>query len=312
MTPYRILHGTKKFFASAVLASSIAGIFSACEDNVPTVGSDLATNEVQIALDSLIWDDTEQYIHRGDYKLPVTCPKISYTTEFDDAIDARSTNNLIGRISVPEYGDLRCSFVSRMMCATKLAIPDSIPIEQIDSMKLILSIKRGDLTGDSLAPQQLRVFRLTKSLPLDIDNRFDPTGYYDPSDPIGTRSYTLSALGMSDSIYSTQSYVNIQIPMTREMAVRTVREYRENQSIFAWPQTFEKYFHGIYVEPSFGSGCVANIQESNFVIYYSYKQEETKKNDDNTVTTVVNTKAAMTGVFQSSPIVLNSNNVIYT
>ncbi|MDE5840215.1 MAG: hypothetical protein K2H49_04780, partial [Muribaculaceae bacterium] len=49
-----------------------------------------------------------------------------------------------------------------------------------------------------------------------------------------------------------------------------------------------------------------------FVIYYNYKQVENKKNDDGTYTAVVKTKTAVTGVFQSSPIVLNSNNVIYT
>lgn len=55
-------------------------------------------------------------------------------------------------------------------------MPDSA---QVDSMKLVLSVPRGQLTGDSLAPQQLRAFQLSKSLPLDINNTFDPTGYYD-------------------------------------------------------------------------------------------------------------------------------------
>ncbi|MDE6696196.1 MAG: DUF4270 domain-containing protein [Muribaculaceae bacterium] len=311
MTQTTILRRYKRIFNAFLLATIIAGIFSACENNVPTVGSDLASNEVQIALDSLIWNNTDQYIHRGDKKVLVACPKIPYATIYDDSIDARSTNNLIGRISVPEYGDLRCSFVSRMMCATKLAIPDSIRYEQIDSMKLLLRVQRGDLTGDSLAPQQLKVYQLTKSLPSDIDNRFDPTGYYDPSAPIGTRSYTLSALGMSDSLFKNLKTIFIEIPMSKKMAQDTYLAYKTNPSVFAWPQTFEQYFHGIYVEPTFGRGCVANIQESSFVIFYSYKTEETKKNEDGTSTVVVKTKSSYVGVFQSSPIVLNSNNVIY-
>ncbi|MDE6023094.1 MAG: hypothetical protein K2G13_06285, partial [Muribaculaceae bacterium] len=113
--------------AASLLSLAMAGGFVACQDTVSTVGSDLASSEVQIALDSIIWDGTEQYIQRGDGKILVNCPKISYTTLFDDAIDTRSTTNLLGRISVPEYGDLNCSFVSRLMCTTSLAIPDSIP-----------------------------------------------------------------------------------------------------------------------------------------------------------------------------------------
>ena len=292
------------------LGLALAAGLASCENEVSPVGGSLATGEVQIALDSLIWDGSSQKIYRGEKELNVNPPKISFSTEFEDAIDSRSTTNLVGRLSVPEYGDLNCSFVSRLMCTTKLAIPDSIPEEQIDSMKLRLSVPRGALTGDSLAPQQLRVYKLTKSLPLDITNKFDPTGYYDPQNPIGSKSYTLSALGMSDSIYSKLSYINIEIPMSREMALKTVEAYRKNPSTFQWPQSFEEYFHGIYVEPSFGRGCVANIAATNFLIYYNYKKLETITTTDTTYTELKN-KVAAVGVFESSPIVLNSNNITY-
>lgn len=313
MTFHNTLRKKSVLLATLFLIMASTGLISSCQDTVSTVGSDLAGGEVQIALDSLIWDGTDQYIHRGDEKTLVNCPKISYSPVFDDAVDTRSTTNLLGRISVPEYGDLNCSFVSRLMCTTTLAIPDSIPIEQIDSMKLILRVPRGELTGDSLAPQQLRVFRLTKSLPSDIDNRFDPTGYYDPSDPIGSRSFTLSALGMSDSIYLKLNYIDIDIHMSKEMAIETVNAYRNKatQDIFSWPQTFEKYFHGIYVEPSFGRGCVANIAATRFIIYYNYKVKESSTGSDGVVTSTVKTKTGAVGVFESSPIVLNSNNIAY-
>lgn len=306
------LRKTLRLLAAPILGLAAGALIASCEDKVSTVGSDLASGEVQIALDSLIWDGTEQYVYRGEQKLLVPCPKLSYTTIFDDAVDSRSTTNLLGRISVPEYGDLNCSFVSQMLSTTRLDIPDSIPVSQVDSMKLVLYVPRGALTGDSLAPQQLKVYRLTKSLPSDIDNRFDPTGYYDPQKPLGTRSFTLSALGMSDSLYTHLPFIDIEIPLSREMAVETVNAYRNDQikSIFEWPQTFEKYFHGIYVEPSFGRGCVANIIYTDFVIFYNYKKTETTTTDDKTTTTVT-TKVGTTGVFASSPIVLSSNNISY-
>ncbi|MDE7409747.1 MAG: DUF4270 domain-containing protein [Muribaculaceae bacterium] len=301
--------------AAPFLTIAAGGLLLSCEDKTPTVGGALASGEVQIALDSLTWNGTDQTIHRGEQQKTVFCPKISYVTIFNDSVDTRSTSNLIGRISVPEYGDLNCSFVSRLMCTTTLDIPDSISKkpERIDSMKLVLTVPRGALTGDSLAPQQLRVFELTKSLPNDIDNRFDPTGYYDPANPLGTRSYTLSALGMSDSLYSTRRYVDIEIPMSREMALKTVEAYtnQATKDIFAWPQTFEKYFHGIYVEPSFGRGCVANIALTNFLIYYHYYAMESTQDAEGKPVETLTTKVGCTGVFASSPIVLSSNNVIY-
>ncbi len=300
-------------YAAPFLALAAGGFLLSCENETPTVGGQLANGEVKIALDSLIWDGSEQYIFRGEEKTPYKCQKLSYTTIFDDAVDTRSTTNLIGRISVPEYGDLNCSFVSRLLCTTSLAIPDSIKEEQIDSMKVVLTVPRGALTGDSLAPQQLRVFRLNKSLPNDIDNRFDPTGYYDPSKPLGSRTYTLSALGMSDSLYTTTQVLNIAIPLPRDMAIETVKAYRDpsKKSIFAWPQEFEKFFHGIYVEPSFGRGCIANIAFTDFVIYYNYKVTEAAKDTAGNAINTVATKIGGAGVFTSSPIVLSSNNVVY-
>lgn len=304
-----------KLLAVPFLTIASGALIISCEDKTPTVGSTLASGEVQIALDSLIWNGTEQILHRGDQQQTYLCQKIDYETIFDDAVDTRSSTNLLGRISVPEYGDLNCSFVSRLMCTTSLDIPDSIRTkpERIDSMKLYLTVPRGALTGDSLAPQQLKVYELTKSLPDDIDNRFDPTGYYDPSNPLGSRSFTLSALGMSDSLYQTRRYVDIVIPMTREMALKTVEAYNNpaTKDIFAWPQSFEKYFPGIYVEPSFGRGCVANIDLTNFVIYYHYTVSESKTDKDGNTSTEYITKVGSTGVFASSPIVLSSNNVIY-
>ena len=311
MTHHKSKGKMLSMLAAPILSIAASGFLASCEEGVSPIGGDLASGEVQIALDSLVWDGSEQYIQRGENKTLVTCPKISYTTEFDKSVDSRSTTNLIGRLSVPEYGDLRCSFVSRMMAATKIMIPDSIPLEHVDSMKLILNVPRGQLTGDSLAPQQLRVYRLTKSLPADITNEFDPTGYYDPADPIGSRSYTLSALGMGDSLYKSLRYINIDIPMSKQMAIETVEAYRKNPETFSWPQSFEKYFHGIYVEPSFGRGCVANIAGTLFVIYYNYKELETSTSDDGTPSVEVKTKVGTVGVFESSPIVLSSNNIEY-
>ncbi len=312
MMRHTSLRKTLKLLAAPIIGITAGVMIASCQDEVSKVGSDLANGEVQIALDSLIWDGSEQYIHRGDQQHLVKCDPIKYETIFNDTVDTRSTTNLIGRISVPEYGDLTCSYVSQLMCTTRLDIPDSIPVEHVDSMRLILSVPRGELTGDSLAPQQLKVYRLTKSLPSDIDNTFNPKGYYDPNNPLGSRSFTLSALGMNDSIYQAKTLINIEIPLSKKMAEETVNAYRnkDTKGIFEWPQTFEEYFPGIYVEPSFGRGCVANIAMTNFVLFYHYKKLETTTTDSTTTSNWV-TKVGYTGVFASSPIVLSSNNITY-
>ena len=128
------------------------------------------------------------------------------------------------------------------MCAYPFPVADSIASSRVDSVVMMVSVPRGYLTGDSLAPQQLTVYPLTKQLPADIANNFDPQGYYDPSRILGRRSYTLSEISSSDSVFAKSKYVHIKVNLPREFGVKTFDDYRSNPEIFQWPQSFAKYF----------------------------------------------------------------------
>ena len=159
-----------------------------------------------------------------------------------------------------------------MMRATKINIPDSIPESDVDSIRLVMSIPRGALTGDSLAPQQLRVFRINKALPKDIDSKFDPTGYYDPSEVFATKSYTVSNISKNDTIFANSAYVNIPMMLPNEFGLELFRKYRDNDPVFEWPATFNQWFPGLYVEQNFGNGCVANISSVRAYLYWHRKE----------------------------------------
>lgn len=273
----------------ALYASLMAA--TACDDEISTIGSSLTQGEIEIIIDTLALEAPVKSI-RGEQ------------------IDTRSTTTLVGRLQVPEYGSLTSSFVARLMCASSLNIPDTIPLSQVDSIKLLLRAPRSLVTGDSLAPQQMQVFELTKQLPADLTNQFDPTGYYDPDAPLGTRSYSLSALGMNDSIYKKASSITIPITLPREMAQDIVRQYREDPSVFSWPSSFAEYFPGLYVRPSFGQGAIANISSADFNIYYSYPTKVTVIEDNEAVT---KTQMVTDSVapFAMAPEVLSSSNITY-
>ena len=124
-----------------------------CEDGSYLPGDSLLRGDVSIEIDSTF---------------VVTGRSIEYTT-----INSKSMTQLLGHLSVPEYGDLDCSFVSQLMAAGSLGIPDSIPTENVDSMRVRFRFANTAFTGDSLAPQQLKIYQLTKQLPSDIDNNFE-------------------------------------------------------------------------------------------------------------------------------------------
>lgn len=282
----------KSIYTAAALLSF--AFLSSCEDNTSPIGGSLVSGEVSITVDTLEM-------------------KIDAKSILEPDFDSRTQTKLLGRINVPEYGSLDCSFVSQLMCATKMNIPDSITVNDIDSMRMVLTVPRGSLTGDSLAPQQLKVYQLTRQLPSDINSAFDPDGYYNPSNPLGYKSYTLSALSMNDSLFKRQEYIRIPIMMPKKLAQDMFTAYRNNPEIFQWPQTFAQHFPGVYVEQNFGNGCIGVISSMKFYTYWHYMKQVYKKKDDDSgeyhyVPTLTRDSVCL---FSSQPEVLSANKITY-
>ena len=100
-------------------AFALASLAVACDDDENKIGPSLSTGEVNITIDSLTFDLHATPIDQKDF-------------------DARSGNLLLGNLNVPEYGDLNCSFVTRLMCASGLNVPDSLSApDRVDSARLL-------------------------------------------------------------------------------------------------------------------------------------------------------------------------------
>lgn len=270
----------------------------ACDDNTTTIGSVISTGEVVINVDSIT------------YKLNAKAVKT-------DVFDSKSGNLMIGSIQVDNYGTLDCSFVTRLMPSANLEIPDSIFelenfIERVDSCKILMGAKRSEITGDSLAPQKMTVFKLTEQLPAEINNTFNPEGYYNPSDPFGSLSYTVSGVAQKDSAFYKNKYVELNMNLPLEFGKEIFRKYKEEPEIFQWPQIMAKEFlPGLYFKPTFGNGCVANINNLYLGVFYYTLNSSTEVDEDGKTTTTVSKVTNLAVPFTVSPEVLSSNNIKY-
>lgn len=280
--------------AKCLLAAAVMPFLAliSCDDDVSPIGGSLANGEVTISVDSL---ET----------------RLDASTIHYESFDGRNVTKLLGRISVPEYGSLSCSFVSQMLSSTKMNVPDSITEEEVDSMRLVLSVPRGSLTGDSLAPQQLRVYRLTKELPADITTTFNPDGYFASSSLLGKQTYTLSNIARGDSALKKDAYVRIPVKFPLDFARELFRKYRADDPVFQWPSTFNQYFPGIYVEQNFGNGCVANISKAEAFLYWHRTAQVSETQDDGTTKLVNKTLRDSVCLLASQPEVLSSNIIDY-
>ena len=284
-----------KFYklTSLFLLLGFLTVISACEEETTSIGSSLTTGEVVITVDTF-------YFQLQGKALPI------------ENFDSKSGILMMGNIENKEYGKLNCSFVTRLMCAPKLDVPDTLFYpERVDSCKLILGAKRSEIVGDSMAPQRFTVYELTKQLPSSINNLFNPEGYYDPASPLASRSYTLSQLGSSDSAFYNNSYIELSVNLPQSLGKEIFEKYKNEPEIFQWPQTMaENFLKGLYVKSTYGKGNIANIESAYVAVFYYNLAKATVVEDGDTITKEVHVNN-VTFPFAVSPEVLSSNNITY-
>lgn len=278
--------------APALLALMSAAALSSCEDEVSPIGSTIANGEVNISVDSLVL-------------------KVQASTIKDMNVDARSTSMLIGNLNIPEYGSLSAAYVSQLLSASAMQIPDSIGVDRVDSMKMVLQMPRNLTIGDTLAPQQLKIYRLNRQLPSNIMSDFNPAGYFDQADYVATRNYTLSAIALGDTAFRKQANLMIGFPLPKQWAIDTFNAYRNGSDVFEWPANFNKVFPGLYVQPSFGRGAMANVSATKLFLYYHYFTTKNVVENDVAVAKRITVRDSVC-LFSTSPEVIGSSILSYT
>ena len=216
----------------------------------------------------------------------------------DQFIQSRTTRQLLGVIKAEGYGVLKSDFVTQFMPANALDTA-KVKAENIDSVRFHMRIPMGGYFGDSVVPMRVNVYKLKKLLPSPIYSNFDPTEYYDEKDLIGTASYSASGMSLPDSI-KLQRYREIAVKLPLEMGVEFYNEYIKNPATFNSPESFAKYFPGVYVTTSYGNGRMMNINSSIITLYY-HKHLKIEERD-----TTVLYKGEY---FATTPEVITNNNI---
>lgn len=266
----------KKTFNFLLLCVALAWGMISCNDN-PT-GSSISQTEIEIVMDSSF--------------------TVTGTSVENYKIASRTLTQLLGVIEAENYGTLRSDVVTQFMPSFKL---DTVGVTaaDIDSVKLIFKTPKGGFTGDSIVPMRLNVYRLTKQLPNTISSDFNPAEYYSKDNIFGSQIYSASLLGYNDSI-AKLPYKEVKVKIPKSFGVELFTEYKNRPETFATPEAFAKFFPGVYITTSYGSGRVMNIENTEMDIYYRKKMKVGEKD----------TTYNMTGTYLAvSPEVITNNNI---
>ncbi len=239
------LFPSSKGLRTLLLPVAALSLYTACSD-MPNQGISLVEDQSQIE----IYTD---YVLAG-------------RTVDNNRIQSHTITQVLGKIDAKGYGLFESDFLTQFMPAAQL-VTENVSVEDIDSLKLLMFVRNGQYIGDSIAPMGLEVYRLNRQLPPVIYSDDNPANYYDPSDLLASKIYSCNAQGQTDSIKKL-SYRLIDVKLPLELGKELFTLYLDNPGVFSSPVQFARYFPGIYVRNTFGSGRVVEITSTVMRMYY--------------------------------------------
>ncbi|MCD8268822.1 MAG: DUF4270 domain-containing protein, partial [Parabacteroides sp.] len=242
-------------------------ILSGCSDDLNLVGSTIQPE--------------------GD-KMPVYVDtfQMQATTLLMDSVYTRTTNGLLGEFYDPLYGSVKSDYICQFYCLEGFKFKHEPINGKIDSVDFRISYYSGSWVGDSLTPMRAEIFPVTKQLERDFYTNFDPDTYCDLQQSLGKQTYAAHDNSVPDSIRNAinsngdPTYVpSVTIRMPREFGQKFYDESVNNPNTFKNQEDFNKFFPGLYVTNTYGSGNILQINLSSFSIYYKYNIKGSQAQD---------------------------------
>ncbi len=257
-------------------------LFAAC-DQSSSIGNILADENITIVVDSNF--------------------TITGSSRLNSVVQSRTLNQLVGEVEAKGYGHIYSDYVGQFM-PTLTIDTTGVTTQSLDSVKLFMYMPSGNFVGDSLVPMGIDVYRLTRDLPYPIYSNFDPQGYYDPAQKLGSSTFIASTVNEPDSIKKYGgTYATVKLPIS--FAHEMFNAYKANPSIFSSPSAFAKdIFKGFYIKSSYGSGRISDFYATSIRIFYH-------KNVWNADSNRYDLKKLAGDYFAATPEVVVNNNIRY-
>jgi hypothetical protein len=200
-----------------------------------------------------------------------------------DSIYAKTATGLLGEIYDPLFGDLKADFICQFYTQDGFTFRHEPIGGKIDSVQFFLFYSNRDWIGDSLASMQATVYPVVKPLDRNYYTNINPAQYVDFNNPLASKTYSPRDLTVSDSLwnatttsgsYTIPSYdAHIRIKLPVSLGQKFYDESVNNPGNFADQDAFNRFFPGLHVTNTFGSGNILSINATQIVIYYNYYAE---------------------------------------
>lgn len=223
------------FILCAVVAAS-------CDDTLKEIGFTIQPGKDRITI--------------GTDTLPLQARTIQV-----DRIFAKTKNPVLGEYVDPLFGTIKSEYVGEFYYPEGESFPEG---SVIDSVRLSLFFDTW--VGDSLAPMELSVYEVVKTLPRsNYYTDFNPITYVSSS-PLGKSIFTAANWEVSEEEKGQTDYRMAIVDLPNSLGQRML----DNPDSLIDTETFRNFFKGLYITTTFGSGTIIQVDYTYFVIHYHY------------------------------------------
>lgn len=267
-----------------ILLVALFAIVYSCDDSLKNIGFTIQpdTDRIVVGTDSLI----------------LQARTVSVDELLPDGMFSKTKNPILGIFKDPLYGSIRSDYVSEFYYPEGKNFPDNATVDSIQ-----FAVFYNEWQGDSLAPIGLKVYEIDKELPsLSHSTKFDPTGYVDMSNPIGSGIFTAANIEVPEEERNQSGYYHraiVDLPKSLGERIHHLSETVEGLNT----DIFKEYFKGVYVTTDFGTSSIVTVDHTYLYVHFQYLDE--KGSSDKTKDTI----RTGTMILNSTPEVIQINQI---
>lgn len=236
-----------------------------CDDNTKSLGVGMFPPGDKIEVDGKIYKSTSESVESG-------------------SIFAKTDQFYIGKYLDEDFGDYEASFLTQFNCTDSLQFPKLYDgtIEGPDKglmagdsiIQTEIIFNYSSVFGDTIAPVNIRVYKLNKQLRTDYYTDIDAEEFYDEQDVLSEATY--SAVGLKPQVNANpnapqepkQSF--IRFILDKEVGTELYRKNRSNPEYFYNNKAFtDNVFPGIYAKTVDSSGSVVYLDNVTLNIKFN-------------------------------------------
>lgn len=252
----------KNLFKSTILA--IVVLLYSCDDSLKDLGFTIQpdTDRISIGTDSLF----------------IKARTVSVDSLLPEGMFAKTKNPVLGEYKDELFGSIKSDYVGEFYYPKGKNFPEGAII---DSVKI--AIFYNSWKGDSVAPINLSVYEVNKSLPTGSHyTNFEPKEYVDMSKPIGQSLFTAGNIEVPESERQNQDYYHrafVDLPKYIGDSILHVSNTVEDLDT----DSFKKYFKGLYLTTDFGSGAIVKVDHTYLYLHFHYLDKKGSSTQEDTI-----------------------------